>query len=86
MLEKLRDESPNLKKSPDADALMVELARGLIRDQARNARVLFLTGDRSLPACWLAPQVKEVGWLESDAKPERPLRACWLAPLVKEVE
>jgi hypothetical protein len=46
MLAKLRDEQ-KLAKSPDADVLLVELARALVRDQPRNARVVFLTGDRS---------------------------------------
>lgn len=45
MLAKLRDETE--KKSPDADMLLVELARGLIRDQPRNARIIYLTGDRN---------------------------------------
>lgn len=45
MLAKLRDETA--RKSPDADMLLVELARGLIRDQPRNARVVYLTGDRN---------------------------------------
>jgi hypothetical protein len=45
MLAKLRDEFG--KKSPDADILHVEMARGLIRDQPRNARVVYLTGDRT---------------------------------------
>lgn len=44
MLAKLRDEFG--KKSPDADILHVEMARGLIRDQPRNTRVVYLTGDR----------------------------------------
>lgn len=46
MLAKLRDEQL-LAKSPDADVLLVELARSLVRDQPRNARVVFLTGDRN---------------------------------------
>lgn len=46
MLAKLRDEQ-RLAKSPDADVLLVELARSLVRDQPRNARVVFLTGDRN---------------------------------------
>lgn len=45
MLAKLRDETD--RKSPDADMLLVELARGLIRDQPRNARIIYLTGDRN---------------------------------------
>lgn len=44
MLAKLRDEQGT--KSPDADMLLIEGARGLIRDQPRNARVVYLTGDR----------------------------------------
>lgn len=55
MLAKLRDEQPRIQssdaksraKSPDADVLLVELARSLVRDQPRNARVVFLTGDRN---------------------------------------
>jgi hypothetical protein len=45
MLAKLRDETE--AKSPDADMLLIELARGLVRDQPRNARVVYLTGDRN---------------------------------------
>lgn len=45
VLAKLRDESSG--KSPDADMLLIELARGLIRDQPANGRVVYLTGDRS---------------------------------------
>lgn len=44
VLAKLRDESA--AKSPDADMLLIELARGLIRDQPANGRVVYLTGDR----------------------------------------
>ena len=53
MLAKLRDdkahpdESQN-RKSPDADILLVELVRGIIRDMPRNSKILFLTGDRNL--------------------------------------
>lgn len=43
MLAKLRDETS--VRSPDADMLLIELARGLIRDQPRNARIIYLTGD-----------------------------------------
>ncbi len=43
MLAKLRDETA--RRSPDADMLHIELARGLIRDQPRNARIVYLTGD-----------------------------------------
>jgi hypothetical protein len=46
MLAKLRDESSN-NKSPDADLLLIELARALVRDQPRQARVIYLTGDRN---------------------------------------
>lgn len=46
MLAKRRDEE-DVGKSPDADVLLVELARALVRDQPRNARVVFLTGDRN---------------------------------------
>lgn len=45
MLAKLRDETA--AKSPDADMLLIELARGLVRDQPRNARIVYLTGDRN---------------------------------------
>jgi hypothetical protein len=45
MLAKLRDETEG--KSPDADTLLIELARGLVRDQPRQARVIYLTGDRN---------------------------------------
>lgn len=45
VLAKFRDETSG--KSPDADVLLVELARSLVRDQPRNARVVFLTGDRN---------------------------------------
>jgi hypothetical protein len=45
VLAKFRDEGDS--KSPDADVLLVELARSLVRDQPRNARVIFLTGDRN---------------------------------------
>lgn len=45
MFAKLRDESGY--KSPDADILLIELARELTRDQPRNARVVYLTGDRN---------------------------------------
>ncbi|MDP3209445.1 MAG: hypothetical protein Q8M65_09885 [Rhodoglobus sp.] len=51
MLSKLRDETEGedgrRRKSPDADMLLIELARGWIRDQPRNARVVYLTGDRN---------------------------------------
>jgi hypothetical protein len=53
MLAKLReekghpDESQN-RKSPDADILLVELVRGIIRDMPRNSKILFLSGDRNL--------------------------------------
>lgn len=43
MLSKVGDSKG--KKSPDADMLLIEHARGLIRDQARNARTVYLTGD-----------------------------------------
>lgn len=45
MLAKLRDETEG--KSPDADTLLIELARGLVRDEPRQARVIYLTGDRN---------------------------------------
>lgn len=45
MLAKLRDETEG--KSPDADTLLIELARGLMRDQPRQARNIYLTGDRN---------------------------------------
>lgn len=56
MLAKLRDELPSqagsaarrTSKSADADILLVELVRGLVRDEPLNARVVFLTGDRNL--------------------------------------
>jgi len=53
MLAKLRDEkgcsdqSQN-RKSPDADILLVELVRGIIRDSPRNSKILLLSGDRNL--------------------------------------
>ncbi|HFE45128.1 MAG TPA: hypothetical protein ENJ18_06480, partial [Nannocystis exedens] len=48
LLAKFRDEDSSAKKkSPDADVLLVEIARSLVRDQPRGARVLFLTGDRN---------------------------------------
>ncbi|MDR3708632.1 MAG: hypothetical protein P4L33_10035 [Capsulimonadaceae bacterium] len=45
MLAKLRDETSG--KSPDADILLIELARGIARDQPKNARLVYLTGDKN---------------------------------------
>lgn len=42
---KVRDDAGD--KAPDADMLMVELARRLIREQPPSARLLYLTGDRN---------------------------------------
>lgn len=43
MLSKVGDSKG--QKSPDADILMIEHARSLIQQQARNARTVYLTGD-----------------------------------------
>lgn len=43
MLAKTKDESAS--KSPDADMLLIEVARAYIRDQSRHSRLIFLTGD-----------------------------------------
>jgi hypothetical protein len=85
MLAKLRDETGT--KSPDADMLLLELARGLIRDQPRNARVIYLTGDgtnaRSATSALGAENVLYAvsDWRNAHAHRQRVLVRGWWFPV-----
>ncbi len=72
MLAKFRDEGGD--KSPDADMLLLEQARLQVRDQPRNTRTIFLTGDRNLAVTAAAVLGSDaVLWIDAGPEVSRPL-------------